>query len=116
MPKRQSTAAKAARAAARKGVKYTSALRQEHAERERRRGRSRRLGDAWSMGFHPLLDLANSPAMQIANSPAMRAALNSPAMQIANSPAMRAAQDLAIKIAFPFGGPASRGRGDSSPG
>lgn len=92
MPKRQSTAAKAARAAARKGVKYTSALLQEHAERERRRGRSRRLGDAWSMGSHPLLDLVNSPAM--------RAALNSPAMQ----------------IAFPFGGPASRGRGDSSPG
>jgi hypothetical protein len=134
MPKRQSTAAKAARAAARQGAKYTAALRQEHAKRERRRGRSRRPGGTWWIGSHPLLNLmndstfralANSPAIKAMNDSTFRALANSPAIKamndstfraLANSPAMGTAQGLAMKIAFPYGGPAGRGRDDSSPG
>lgn len=100
MPKRQSTAAKAARTAARQGAKYTAALHHEHAERERRRGRSRHPGGTWWIGSHTLLNLVNDSAIRA----------------LANSPAMGAAQGLAMKIAFPYGGPAGHGRDDSSPG
>jgi hypothetical protein len=117
MPKRQSTAAKAARAAARQGAKYTAALRQEHAKRERRRGRSRRPGGTWWIGSHPLLNLMNDSTFRaLANSPAIKAMNDSTFRALANSPAMGTAQGLAMKIAFPYGGPAGRGRDDSSPG
>ncbi len=94
MPKHQPTAAKAARAAAREGAKYTAALRQEHAESQRRhrRGHSRRPRGPWWMGTYPLLKAVNDSTM--------RALVNNPA----------------LKAVFPYGGTAARSRDDSSPG
>ena len=109
MPRRQSTKAKKARAAARQGAKYTAALREEQVHNVRH-----------SAGVHSphsmvVFDLANSPAFQAAldaqrrmaqaiqaNSPAFQAALDAQRMAQAiqaNSPAFQAALDAQRRMA-----------------
>jgi hypothetical protein len=112
MPRQQSTAAKKARAAARQGAKYTTALREEQVNN------ALYLTGARPSGFSAAFDLANSPAVKaaraaadLANSPAVKAAraaadlANSPAVKAArtaleNHPALRATVDLANSPAF----------------
>lgn len=75
MPRQQSTAAKKARAAARHGVKYTTALREEQ-ENDALYSTGAR-----PSGFSAAFDLVNSPALQAARAAADL--VNSPALQAA---------------------------------
>jgi hypothetical protein len=97
MPRQQSTAAKKARAAARQGAKYTTALREEQVNDAPYSTGAR------PSGFSAAFDLANSPAVKaaraaadLANSPAVKAARTA----LENHPALRATVDLANSPAF----------------
>jgi hypothetical protein len=105
MPKRQPTAAKKARVAARRGAKFTLALREQQAKtttpplRERPYRAPTVFDIIGSSAFKAVLDAVNSPAMQAAHAAAQDAIarVNSPAMQAAHA----AAQDAIARVNSP---------------
>ena len=96
MPKHQSTAARKARAAARRGAKFTPALRDQQAEskptpsRERPRRKATIFDVIGSSAFKAAVNLANSPAIQAAQAAARaNTAAAQHALNLANSPAIQ---------------------------